>query len=67
MEHWISVDIDRRREELHAQAVRARLIRLLESGRSSGIRGRIADGADSLSDVLADFARAMRGPNAKQR
>jgi hypothetical protein len=61
MEHWFSVDIERRREELYAQAVRARLIRLLESGRSSGLRGRIADHAESLSDALAHFARAVRG------
>ncbi len=64
MEHWYSVDIQRRREELHAQAARARIIRMLESGRSSSIRGRIADSAESLSDLLASFARAMRNDEA---
>ncbi len=62
MEHWVSVEVHRRREDLLAEAARARIIRMLESGRSSGIRGRIADGAESLSVVLAGFARAMRNP-----
>ena len=41
MDHWISVHIERRREELYAEAARARIIRMLESGRSPGLRGRI--------------------------
>ena len=64
MEHWISVDIHRRRDELHAQAVRARIIRMLESGRSRSLRGRIADSAESLSELLAGFARVMRNDKA---
>ena len=60
MDHWISVHIDQRREELYADAARARVLRMLESGRSRGIRGRIADGAESASNVLASFARRMR-------
>jgi hypothetical protein len=60
MEHWISVEIHRRRDDLLAEAAQARIVRMLESGRSSGIRGRIADGADSLSVVLANLARAVR-------
>jgi len=64
MEHWISVDIHRRRDELHAQAVRARIIRMLESGRSSSLRGRIANSAESLSELLAGFARVMRNDKA---
>ncbi len=60
MEHWISADIQRRREELHAGAARARLIRTLESGRSSGIRGHIADRAQALSDLLGGLAQALR-------
>ncbi len=64
MEHWYSVDIQRRREELHAQAERSRIIRKLESGRSSSIRRRIAESAESLSDLLACFARAMRNDEA---
>lgn len=64
MEHWYSVDIERRREELHAQAARSRIIRMLESGRSSSLRRRIADSAESLSDLLAGLARAMRKDEA---
>jgi hypothetical protein len=64
MEHWISVDIQRRREELHAQAARSRIIRMLESGRSSRLRARIADGAESLSELLAGLARVMRSDEA---
>ena len=41
MDHWISVHIEQRREELHAEAARARIIRMLENGRSRGIRDRI--------------------------
>jgi hypothetical protein len=60
MDHWISVHIEKRREELYADAARARIIRMLESGRSTGIRGRIADGAESASNMLANFARRLR-------
>ena len=41
MDHWISAHIEQRREELHAEAARARMIRMLENGRSRDIRGRI--------------------------
>jgi hypothetical protein len=42
MDHWIGAHIDRRREELYAEAARARIIRMLESGRSRNLRGRIS-------------------------
>jgi hypothetical protein len=42
MDHWIGAHIERRREELFAEAARARIIRMLESGRSTSIRGRIS-------------------------
>ncbi len=64
MEHWISADIQRRREELHASAERSRIVRMLESGRSSSIRERLADGAESLSDLFAGLAQAMRDREA---
>lgn len=64
MEHWISVEIHQRRDDLLAEAARARIIRMLESGRSSGIRGRIADSAESCSALLAGLARAMRNDHA---
>jgi hypothetical protein len=60
MDIWIDVHIDKRREELYADAARARIIRMLESGRSTGIRGRIAEGAESASNALANFARRLR-------
>ncbi len=60
MDHWISAHIDRRRDELQADAARTRMIRMLESGRSISVRGRIADGADSLSTALANLAQRLR-------
>jgi len=60
MDQWMIFEIHRRREDLHALAQRIRAIREIEGGRSSRLRGRLADGADSLSGALASFARAMR-------
>lgn len=64
MEHWISVEIQRRREEYWDDAARARALRCRESGRSTKLRGRIADGAQSLSELLADLARVLRKEEA---
>ncbi|HLI95554.1 MAG TPA: hypothetical protein VKT72_05625 [Candidatus Baltobacteraceae bacterium] len=60
MDIWIDVHIDKRREELYADAARARIIRMLESGRSSSIRGYLADRAEYAGNALADFARRLR-------
>jgi hypothetical protein len=60
MDHWIDVHIEKRREELYADAARARVLRMLESGRSMGIRGRIADGAQAASNALAHVAQRLR-------
>jgi hypothetical protein len=60
MDHWIGVHIQKRREELYADAARIRMIRMLESGRSSGLRGRIADGAESVGNLLMQLAQRMR-------
>lgn len=60
MDHWISVHIEKRREELYADAARARIIRMLESGRSTGLRGSIANGAECASNALANLARRLR-------
>ena len=60
MDHWYFSAIRDRREELLAQAAHARILRQLESGRSSKLRGRIADAAQTLSDLLAAFAQAAR-------
>ncbi len=60
MEDWIGVAVRQRREELLAQAAHARLLRRLESGRSSSIRNRLAETAQTLSDLFAMFAQALR-------
>ena len=60
MDTWIGIAVRQRREELLAQAAHARILRQLESGRSSTIRERLALTAQSLSDVLASFAQALR-------
>jgi hypothetical protein len=41
-------------------ANRSRLLRLAEGGRSTGVRGRIANGAQAMSDALASLARTLR-------
>jgi hypothetical protein len=64
MEHWYGVETQRRRDDLYAQAAHARILRMLESGRSSGVRDRIADGAESLGSLLTNFARVMRNHEA---
>ena len=60
MDHWIATAVQQRREELLAQAAHARILRELESGRSSTIRGRVAETAQILSDALAVLAQALR-------
>lgn len=57
MDHWISVHIDRRREELHAEAARARMIRMLESGRSLGLRGRVVRLVNETRRAAANRSR----------
>ncbi len=60
MDLWLQAEVRVRREELYAVARLARLIRLAESGRSTGFRGRIADGADALSSAFAHLAENIR-------
>jgi len=60
MDLWLEAEIRGRREEAFACAQHRRMIRLVESGRSSSIRGRIADGAQLVSDALASVARTLR-------
>jgi hypothetical protein len=60
MDYWISVHIQKRCEELYQDAARARMIRMLESGRSNGLRGRIADGAEFAGTLLVHLARRLR-------
>ena len=60
MELWYETEIRMRREDALQGARRRRLSRLAASGRSSSIRTRIADGAQTLSDALATLARTVR-------
>ncbi|HEY8314617.1 MAG TPA: hypothetical protein VIG51_10675 [Candidatus Baltobacteraceae bacterium] len=60
MDHWIYSETHQRREELYSYALRARIIRQAESGRSYSLRGRIADSAQAVSDLLAHFAHTVR-------
>lgn len=60
MDQWLKIELHARRNELLASARQARLIRLAESGRGRSVRGRIADSAQRLSNLLAVFAQAVR-------
>lgn len=60
MEFWHEAEIRMRRHDAVETANRSRLLRLAESGRSTGLRGRIANGAQAMSDVLASVARSLR-------
>jgi hypothetical protein len=60
VELWFETEIRMRRDDALRDAHLRRLNRMTESGRSTSIRTRIADGAQSLSDALANLARAMR-------
>lgn len=61
MDYWFETELRARRNELLAFARRTRLARLAEAERSSSVRARIADGAQILSDRLAQLALALRG------
>lgn len=60
MDLWFETEIRMRRTDALTQAQRGKLIRLAESGRSTGIRGHIADSAQALSDAFAELARSLR-------
>ena len=60
MEFWHESEIRMRRREAVATANRHRLMRLAESGRSTSVRRRIANGAQAMSDVLGSLARNLR-------
>lgn len=56
---WLETEIHARRDQLYAEARQARLIRAIK-GDVPGIRGRIADSAQAMSDMLASLAHALR-------
>ncbi|MEO6836196.1 MAG: hypothetical protein ABI231_09885 [Candidatus Tumulicola sp.] len=60
MDSWFETEIRMRRDDAVKTANRSRLIRLAESGRSTGVRTRIANGAQSMSDALASLAHMLR-------
>ncbi|MDQ6932919.1 MAG: hypothetical protein M3160_07060 [Candidatus Eremiobacteraeota bacterium] len=59
MENWIRAEVHQRRDEMFLFVSRARLHRLSRSEPET-IRGRIADSALMISDLLANFAQAVR-------
>lgn len=64
MEFWHETEVRMRRDDAVETAHRSRLMRLAESGRSTSVRGRIADGAQAMSDALASLARNLRAGNS---
>ena len=58
--NWIYLETIQRRDELLLEASRARLRRLALRGRPNSLRGRVANGALTLSELLAHFAQAVR-------
>ncbi len=60
MVHWIISETNSRRDEILQEALQQRLSRLTQNQRSSNIRGRIADSAQQVSDLLASFAQGVR-------
>jgi hypothetical protein len=60
MEPWLKAEIRIRRENVLDNARRAASAQAAASGRSTGIRMRIANGAQAISDALAALARSLR-------
>ena len=60
MDLWFETEIRMRRDDALRSAQRSRMIRLAESGRSTGVRTRIANAAQTVSDALAALARSLR-------
>ena len=61
MEHWYYTEIHARRDDILKSARRRRLARLATSGRSSTVRARVAEIAETISERLAQFADDLRG------
>jgi hypothetical protein len=60
MDFWLQNETRTRRDDALESVRRRRLVRLAGSGRSTGLRVRIADSAQAVSDVLAALARSLR-------
>ena len=61
MELWHQSEARVRHDDALENARLSRLVRLVQSGRSPGIRIRIAAAAQGLSDALEAFARNLAG------
>ena len=64
MDYWFKTESRMRHQDAIDTAARSRRIRLAEGGRSRGVRKRIADGAQAMSDALAMVARSLRSDEA---
>jgi len=65
MELWHQSEARVRHDDALENAHRGRLVRLASSGRSPGIRIRIAAAAQGLSDVLAALAQNLASGAAR--
>jgi len=60
MEPRIETEIRLRRDDALGSARSSRLSRLAASGRGTGVRDRVADAAQAMSNALATLARSLR-------
>jgi hypothetical protein len=60
MDMWLQAEVRMRRDHALDVARRKRLSRLARSDRSPGVRVRIANGVQMMSDALAALARTVR-------
>jgi len=63
MHNWIFSETHQRRKRILADASDKRLQREALRGKRGRLRGRIADGALAMSELLASFAQAVRERN----
>ena len=63
MDNWIFSETHQRRKRILADASHARLEREARRSKPSRLRGRIADSALAVSELLASFAQVVREKN----
>lgn len=61
MDYWFETEVRARHDDARSSAHRSRTARLASRGRSTGVRARLADHAQAMSDRLAHFATRLRG------
>ena len=64
MEPRVEAEVRLRRDDALGTARGRRLVRLAASGRSTGVRVRMAQVAEAMSDALATVARSLRNGEA---